>query len=137
MGPRHVHPLVQTVDDYAQRQRQAISRGRANYPNMPWRDPWTCDAPAVAFVSGGAWQVPCACGNCPSASPEWRTARCFECGAVYFAVQFPRDLEEIERLLVLRPSLATRNWTPAETMFDLKVENEQHGICDPTEEPIS
>lgn len=136
MGPRHIHPLVNTASDYAQRQIEAIRDGRAKYPNLPWRDPIDYVGHSVfAYVTGGMWQVPCACGNRPSVSPEWKIARCFDCGFVYrehvIALPSSHEVSEIERLLVLRPHLATRNWLPTETVADLRAENAAFGIVEP------
>jgi hypothetical protein len=37
----------------------------------------------------------------------------------------------VERLLSMRPNVATRNWAPGETLIDLMMENAAHGIFDP------
>jgi hypothetical protein len=37
----------------------------------------------------------------------------------------------VERLLSMRPNVATRNWEPGETLIDLMVENGKHGVFDP------
>jgi hypothetical protein len=34
----------------------------------------------------------------------------------------------VERLLSMRPNVASRNWEPGETLIDLMVENGQHGV---------
>lgn len=64
-----------------------------------------------AFVSCGRWVAQCDCGSGASASPEWRLAICFECGAVY-RPQFPVDWPEAETELLKRSDPNTRNWMP-------------------------
>ncbi len=129
MGPRHVHPNVNTAEDYRQRHEAAIRKGRQMYPNLPWRDPWRVTGPLPdVFVAGGMWQLRCGCGNCPSVSPEWGVARCWDCGAVYEGIVIPRAAA-IERVLLRRPVLSTRNWAPGETVADLERENAEHGVC--------
>lgn len=46
------------------------------------------------------------------------------------AVLWPSDdmVQGVERLLMMRPDVTTRNWTPGETLIDLMWENGQHGI---------
>jgi hypothetical protein len=62
-------------------------------------------------------------------APEWRgLACCYECGAIYERLELPAKADEIERLLVARPDLQTRNWRQGETVADLHAENRAHGI---------
>ena len=131
LGPRHLHPGVNTEADYRRAHRDAIARGRARYPNLEWPEPWLALFAPSAFVAGGMWQLRCAtvgCTNCPSVSPEWRLALCWDCGAVYERVPLPVDIEAIERVLMRRPDVSSRNWLPTETVEDLVRENAEHGI---------
>lgn len=43
-------------------------------------------------------------------------------------VVVPDELAEIDRVLSLRPMRENRNWTPGETVRDLKRENVTHGV---------
>jgi hypothetical protein len=131
LGPRHVHPRVNSEAEYRRRQAEAIAKGRALYPNLEWSDPWLAERGRLARIVGGAWQLPCAtpgCRNCPSVSPEWLLALCWDCGAVYEDVALPEERASIERLLLRRLDLASRNWLPGETAEDLERENLAHGI---------
>lgn len=71
--------------------------------------------------------LPCSCGEHPIYSPEWQVACCFNCGAMYDGVPPPQDLQEIERILLLRPRMKNRNWDSSETVAMLLDENLQHG----------
>lgn len=131
LGPRHVHPGVNTEADYRRRHLEAILKGRKKYPNLDWQNPWPTVARPPVYVSGGMVQIRCAtpgCGNCPAVSPEWRLALCWDCGAIYEGLELPEDFDAIARLLVARPELSTRNWLPGETVEDLERENVEHGI---------
>lgn len=114
LGPRHIHPGVNTAADYREQQQAAIDRGRAKYPNLEWPAPWRVEGLfPVVYVAGGMLQIRCAtpgCGNCPSVSPEWRLALCWDCGAVYESLEIPADLDRAEQVLLCRPVLGTRNW---------------------------
>lgn len=136
LGPQHVHPGVRTVEDYRRRQAVVMATGRAAYPNLDWPVPWvSADRPAV-HVAGGMWQVRCTTPGCqdfPAASREWQTACCLNCGAIYERLVFPVDAAEIERVLVQRPHLHTRNWNwpePGETVEDLRAQNREQGDPD-------
>lgn len=135
LGPHHLHPRVKTESDYREKQREAMRRGRLKYPNLDWPDPWRYEGGSLpsVYLSGGMWQIHCAtvgCGNRPSASPLWRLALCFECGAIYEGLVFPPNVRGIERALLARPIPANRNWLPHETVDDLQRENRAHGIED-------
>jgi len=138
LGPRHLHPGVQTEEDYRRCHAEAIAKGRKKYPNLDWRDPWLTVIRPPVYVTHGMAQIRCAtpgCGNCPSVSLEWRLALCWDCGAVYEGVEVPADFALAEAVLVCRPSLATRNWRVAqdggidetEAVEDLLVQNRAAG----------
>lgn len=127
-----VHTLgIRNAEEYATRQRQEIAKGRANLPALNWRNPWPSPDKAKAFISGGRWVVACTtsgCANAPLTHPDWKVARCFECGAVYEDVEFPEQIAEISALLVKRPYPANRNWTPGESVEELRAENAAFGV---------
>lgn len=128
MTPLHVHG-ARTSDEYRAMQRRIIVNGRALRPALQWREPWVAPAGRAVTVSGGKWVVSCDCGNGPSADPSWRLACCFECGAVYERLVFPDEAAEIERLLLARPRIGTRHWSPTETAADLARENARQGVA--------
>jgi len=91
-----------------------------------------------AFVSDGRWVVQCACGNGPSAHPDWRIAVCFECGAIH-QVGMPTDWRAGEAALLARQHPHQRHWFPTdevarrhglerrETVSTLRRETRAHG----------
>lgn len=132
LGPRHIHPGVHSEADYRRAHAEAIKQGRRKYPNLVWHDPWSATVRPPVFVAGGLVQIRCVtpgCGNCPSVSPDWRVALCWDCGAVYEQLEISAEFAAIERLLVARPEVATRNWLPGETIADLARENAEHSIA--------
>lgn len=124
---------VTTKMDYYVMQRALIQQGREKLPRLNWLDPWEVIEAVQPYVNWGRWMVKCACGNCPLFSPEWMCALCFECGAKYHLFDLPeaQTLIEVERVLLLRPQLSTRNWrVPGqrpESVEDLVIENVEHG----------
>lgn len=68
-----------------------------------------------AIVSAGVWLVVCDCGGGVAAGPGWSSARCFDCGAVYTAVQWPENLEAITHALLSRPTAARHWWGDADS----------------------
>lgn len=86
-------------------------------------------APIAAHVNHGRWVFRCpACQAGVLTHPAWGLGCCFGCGAVYTRVMFPPDRSAIEQALVIRPALATRNWTPGESLETLRAENDAHGV---------
>lgn len=86
----------------------------------------------AAEANWGRWVG--ACGWCPSAmalTPGTSAFRCRECGEATEVV-WPSDAMVcgVERLLMMRPNVTTRNWRPGETLRDLMFENGAHGIFD-------
>jgi hypothetical protein len=93
--------------------------------------------PVVAYVNHGRWVVDCECGDAGVVDPAWpdRGFFCFGCYNIIHTglprrVTYPMDGVRylVEGLLLLRPDPATRNWSPAETVGDLTIENIAHGL---------
>jgi hypothetical protein len=106
---------------------------------------------ATARVNHGRWLADCpfGCGGSMDVSPGL-TYWCGTCGNLPVGgqcvkVDWPKDLEQIEDVLILRPDKATRNWEPgklirrapyankvdkawSESLLDLAYENVEHGI---------
>lgn len=83
-----------------------------------------------ARVNWSRWIADCPSPFCKSALQVWRLQpwfACLDCEATGEIV-WPNFVEEIERLLVVRPDETTRNWEPGETARDLHEENLQHGV---------
>ena len=88
-----------------------------------------CD-PRLAYVNHGRWLIDCwYCDSGCFTHPEWRIACCAECGATYYGVEFPENLDEVTRLLLLRPKRTTQNWSPGESVLRLKAENLLHKLA--------
>lgn len=87
------------------------------------------DTPFTAFVDWGRWIILCTCGAGVAVHPEWTSQYCFGCGAVFSAVVFPSDRDEIEATLVQRHK-NNRFFLPhrGETLETLKQENRDHGL---------
>ncbi len=137
--PQHVH-RVNSEQEY----RAAASRFLdLNGQPAVLRERNAEQQPA-AYISDGRWVCDCDCGNCPSASPEWGIAICFECGSVWRPI-IPREAEAAELVLLERPNPRNRHYLPAErpavrkglmraeTLDDIKNENVSHGLPVPDE----
>jgi hypothetical protein len=75
------------------------------------------------------------CSRCPSATwvnPDADSlVVCRDCGTPAEAVWPSAEMVYgIERLLLMRPDVTTRNWEPGETLHDLMEENVAHGLVD-------
>ncbi len=125
--PLHVHG-VSSDAEYAALQRSRMMQLQAARPSSRTVEPWDSTDVAPARITGGKWVVDCACGNAPSASPEWNVARCLECGAVFRNIEWPADALAIERVLLLRKSSTNRSWRSHESVEDLRRENLERGI---------
>lgn len=94
-----------------------------------------------AFVNDGRWLV--RCPSCPTyeyASVKDPVFMCCGCGNYanggrYYAVVFPAEREEVERLLLRRSpgpargtSSSDRNFAPGETLEDLRAQNVALGV---------
>lgn len=124
IGP-YVPPHARTPD--ALRERQAAYLAL----NPAAGRPFIASRGMEAYIGGGVWRVKCPCGERTHADPDWKLACCFGCGRIHADLVFPEDRERIEKLLVLRPTIAERNWAQPETYEDLVAEQIAHG--DPIE----
>lgn len=101
---------------------------------------------ATVIVSHGRWVARCprpGCmnaeqfGTCDDGTAGGLTGSSFHCRVEYggcgltCAADWPHNVDDIERLLRLRPVPATRNWEPGETVEDLLCENVRHGCIPP------
>lgn len=91
----------------------------------------------MAQVNHGRWVIPCpACNAAQMCSRQYPYYLCDNCGSPdnngqWRHVVYPDERDEIEAVLLdrvaLHPELApTRNWTPGETVDDLRRENAEH-----------
>jgi hypothetical protein len=82
----------------------------------------------------GRWILDCA--RCTSATwiePGADLVCCRDCGTPAEAVWPSAEMVYgVERLLLMRPDVTTRNWEPGETLHDLMEENVAHGLIGPT-----
>ena len=101
----------------------------ARSPNIPEFPRRPSGRTVQAFVNHGRWMW--RCPDCPEAqvaSHDDRRAFCCGCfngGGGYHEVLFPDEATfgALESLLAQRPLLASRNWTPEETLDKLQLEN--------------
>lgn len=121
-SPLEVHG-VRSPDEYARKHRAQLNALRQQGLAVV---EWEADAGAPVIVSLGKYVVVCACGNAPSAHPEWDEARCWDCGAVYHGLLWPADLADIADILLARP-LEDRKWKPGDTVDLLLAENIERG----------
>jgi hypothetical protein len=103
------------------------------------------DLIAEVFAAQGYWVARCPRPHCWGAEHHGprRGGAGMELGGLFdagmeckechgrFAVTWPTDRAEIERILMDRPDPATRNWLPGETLQELVIENLAHGIIPP------
>lgn len=106
---------------------------------------------ARAYVYSGMWVADCPrpCGNVErlfTGSPGRVQAKkteflCTYCNFVTVDIEWPKDAEEIESILSLRPIPYNRNWYPmnhsvavkfriphGQTPEELRAENQEHGV---------
>ena len=94
-----------------------------------------------ANVNHGRWIVDCpseGCGNAIVVSQREPYYICTDCGSPenggrWYCVIYPSDKAQVEVELLKRPEdkpllAETRNWTPGESVADLRRGNRQHGI---------
>lgn len=128
LTPLHIHN-VRTPDEYRRAQLETLMSLKRSHPSLfAGISVFLSLAKPTVFVSGGKWVVRCLCGNAPSVDPEWRMALCFECGAQYEGLDIPEEHREIAALLLRRPNVSNRHWSPPETVADLEAENRAHGV---------
>ena len=99
-------------------------------PNIDWDN---TEGNAFAFVVRSSWVVGCPfCKEVSFAEPQM-SYFCPSClmgenKGRAVRVYFPKEWEEIEHILMKRGDPQTRNWLVDETLLDLKLENEEHGV---------
>lgn len=92
------------------------------------------DARIQAVVNHGRWIAHCSeCYQGMFTHPEWKIGCCSECGAIFTHIVFPAEIDEITRLLLLRPRRETQNWEPGPGdhlpgVWRLKWENRLHRL---------
>lgn len=83
-----------------------------------------------AYANWSRWVA--RCGLCPWATQLQRFQpwiECPLCGTVTEIVwPAAKTVEDVERLLMMRPDPSTRNWSPGEPLQQLIWENAEHGI---------
>jgi hypothetical protein len=114
------HAGVTDADSYRGVHRKALEvKGQATTEN---------NTPINAYINHGRWVVNCPeCNGAGLASRTIKVSCCFDCGAVFTQVVFPRLAPTIEQTLLKRPDIASRNWT-TESIMELVQENKNHGV---------
>ena len=98
---------------------------------------------AVAYLNHGMWVAMCprpSCNNaekrgkCDDGTTGGLDSERFICRVSHggcglaCGVVWPPEIAQIERLVMVRPIVTTRNWVPGETLHDLLHENAMHGF---------
>lgn len=88
---------------------------------------------AYAEANRERWVVRCPNPHCDNALALPRYHPTFTCWGpescgVSADVVWPPNVEDIERVLMMRPARRNRNWLPGEDLLDLVRENLEHGI---------
>lgn len=119
---------------------QAIKNPSFAGDRTPPADGVSLEQPAVARVNASRWIADCPVTGCEGAeyvNLDERLFFCCECrnqafgnSPIKVALPDADTLAEIERLLLLRPAPASRNWESDRSVDDLKAENTEAG--DPT-----
>ena len=82
-----------------------------------------------ALVNRGRWIARCPfCSSAAYVTPADPRFFCCDCsceqvGIAWLRVVFPDDWREIDSVLSDRPGVLTRNWSPGETLTELRVES--------------
>ena len=132
IGPKEGHAAqrVRTPDDYRRAQADFLSRQRAaGVTDAVPHEATEAERSraSVPYINRGQWLMDCACRNAPSVSVEWELACCFECGAIYQGgLVFPSNREALERVVAAR-ARNHRNWTPTESLEDVRRDNLARG----------
>ena len=97
------------------------------------------DLHATAYHNWGRWVADCPNTKCNNA--EEVAGRTFVCGCqssdacghgepcrTISKILWPEDVETINHVLSVRPVPSNRNWTPGETLEDLRKENVENGL---------
>jgi hypothetical protein len=87
----------------------------------------------LAYVNHGRWVIDCPCGSAQLASREDPRFWCVECRnswalGKWVGVEWPNQAEDIEGLLLMRPSPKTQIWNPDESVLSLAMENADQGV---------
>ncbi len=118
--------------------------------DTPFIDGPTAGEPVLGYVNQGRWIAMCECGGAEAVDPDEPIFYCFTCGNATTdgaprLVIFPDEREQIEAELLKRPVIElrgrnpierafqalpgvgalSRNWTPDESLDDLKEQNQQ------------
>lgn len=121
---REIHG-VRSAQDYRRRQAAVLQTQTKRGGRSVVHD---STIPVVAYIAWNRWVIDCECGAGNATDPANPFACCFGCGAVHERVQFPPNVQAIERVLLQRVKPSTRNWFPQETVDDLIAENVAHGV---------
>jgi hypothetical protein len=122
------------VRDTAQyRRRHAAAIARKSSTGQRIRVSESTEA-IEARIDHGRWIVECPCGAGNAVDVAAKIALCFGCGTAHLNVRLPeqRTARAIERALLARPHVKTRNWQPDESVDDLMNENLRHGVMERT-----
>jgi hypothetical protein len=98
---------------------------------MHGREPEPSSTSVATRINAGRclFDCPFCKWNATMVTPTIETAVCLTCGRS-FRADFPDDRTDIERVLLARPE-ENRNWSPGETVDQLRAENAAHGITSP------
>lgn len=95
---------------------------------------------ATAYVNHGRWIIDCPDDGCHAGLKAIDTGIACDCmdevvcdhpaipHGLAIDITYPDQQDEITRLLDLRPKRGNRNWTPGETVAELKAENVTHAV---------
>lgn len=101
---------------------------------IPWGSIDVGGDAVYAVANHGRWVVNCPdCHGAQLASVSDHRFMCFDCGnagndGCYRPVIWPKNHAKIAALLDARPDVTLRNWSPPETVTDLRHENEVLGL---------
>jgi len=138
----HWHSYFGTLDATQGGTRTLDEHAGRNPNGQLDRDPPVAGKPgpnakkAVAIVSGSCWIVLCPSGDGGAEFANFEDPRFFCCNCrnrqwgghpLQVVLPDPAVRLQVETVLLQRPDPATRNWTPGESVEDLKVENLEHG----------
>jgi hypothetical protein len=111
----------------------AMQRVAQGLPAERWQQPTRTVKGVLtyAYVNHSRWVADCPfCSSAQVVTPDDRRFFCVDCGNAnvrhaYVEVEWPPDdeIDEIERLLRLRPDEQNRNWYPMEPVAALRAEN--------------
>lgn len=129
-GGRHFRAGLATIAKVGHLSRLA---GRVKVV-VPDTDKVATDKPVAAQINRNRWVVLCPdCYNAEFAflgEPLFFCSNCFNgaVGRLWRPVVFPKNRAAIEAAIKARPLPASRNWSPGETVAQLRRENKEHGL---------